>query len=200
MNIYHFIYKTISDSGKYYIGRHSTKNLNDGYFGSGKWIRSLKNKSNLKREIIEFCEESDLLKKEKQYLLENVGKPNCMNFNLSPVGFSSGQLNPAHKQEEKERRSLRALGENNPSKRPEVREKMSLAQKGKNRPKWKMSEEGRKNISESRKGIKYSEEGKKKLSESRKRDYASGKRIHWQTLKKMREHAIISPYEIDTAD
>ena len=54
MNIYHFIYKTISDSGKYYIGRHSTKNLNDGYFGSGKWIRSLKNKSNLKREIIEF--------------------------------------------------------------------------------------------------------------------------------------------------
>jgi hypothetical protein len=53
-------------------------------------------------------------------------------------------------------------------------------------------------------GIKYStpvdsEEGKKKLSESRKRDYALGKRIHWQTLKKMREQAVISPYKIDSA-
>lgn len=28
-------------------------------------------------------------------------------------------------------------------------------------------------------------EGRKKLSESRKKEYASGKRIHWQTLKKL---------------
>lgn len=189
---YHFIYKTISSSGKYYIGRHSTKDVNDGYFGSGKWIRSLKDKSNLKREIIEFCEESELLEKEKQYLLEHVGKPNCMNFNISPVGFSSGNLNPAKTEKERIRRSIQHRGENNPAKRPEVREKMSLAQKGKSRPKWKMSEQGRKNVSEARKGIKYSEEGKRKLSESRKKDYASGKRIHWQTLKKMREQGIIS--------
>ena len=53
---------------------------------------------------------------------------------------------------------------------------MSLSQKGKIRPKWVMSEQGKKNISEARKGLKYSEEGKKKLSESRKRDYELGKR------------------------
>ena len=177
--MYHFIYKTKSKSGKYYIGRHSTIKLDDGYFGSGKWIRSIKDKFELTREIIEYCSEETLLDREQYYLSENVGKENCMNFNLSPVGFSSGALNPAHTQEEKKRRSLRALGDNNPTKRPEVRKKMSDSQKGRPSPqKGKpMSEEGRKNISKARKGIKYSEEGRKKLSESRKKDFALGKII-----------------------
>ena len=51
----HFIYKTIHISGKYYIGRHSTKNINDGYLGSGRWVKSIKEKSNLSREILEYC-------------------------------------------------------------------------------------------------------------------------------------------------
>jgi hypothetical protein len=174
--MYHFIYKTVTESGKYYIGRHSTEKLDDGYFGSGKWVRSIKDKSQLKREIIEYCSENNILEREQHYLNENVGKENCMNFNKSPVGFSTGELNPSHTPEEKKRRSERAKGDNNPAKRPEVREKMSFSQKGKSRPKWVMSEQGKKNVSEARKGIKYSEEGKKKLSESRKRDYDMGKR------------------------
>jgi hypothetical protein len=175
--MYHFIYKTSSTSGKYYIGRHSTKNLNDGYYGSGKWIRSLKDKSGLIREILEFCGEDRLLETEKKYLEEHVNKENCMNFNLSPVGFSSGSLNPAHTEKEKQRRSDFIRGDNNPAKRPEVREKMSNSQKGKSKPKWVMSEQGKKNISEARKGLKYSEEGKQKLSEARKKEYAEGKRV-----------------------
>jgi hypothetical protein len=197
MTIYHFIYKTTSKSGKYYIGRHSTKNINDKYFGSGKWVRSIKDKTELTREILEFCSEEELKDREQNYLNENVGKLNCMNFNLSPVGFSTGKLNPAHNPEEKERRSKSFKGDNNPAKRPEVRKKMSESQKGIERPKWKMSEEGKKNISESRKGIKYSEDGRKKLSESRKRDCESGKRdvpsfsgkTHTEESKKLlREH------------
>lgn len=176
--MYHFIYKTTSSSGKYYIGRHSTKKLDDNYFGSGKWIRSLKDKSDLIREILEFCKEDELKKIEQKYLQENVGKENCMNFNLNPVGFSSGELNPAKSVIERQRRSIRSLGENNPAKRPDVRKKMSESQKGK--PSLKkgicMSDQGRKNISESRKGLKLSDEGRKKLSESRLRDYAEGRR------------------------
>ena len=174
----HFIYKTTCSSGKYYIGRHSTTNVNDNYFGSGKWIRSIKDKSTLTREILEFCTDETLKQREEYYLKENVGKENCMNFNLNSVGFSSGHLNPAHSLTEKTKRSERAKGENNPSKRPEVRKKMSESQKGRpSRKKGiKMSEQARKNISDARVGLKMSNEGRKKLSESRLRDYADGTR------------------------
>lgn len=186
--MYHFIYKTTSTSGKYYIGRHSTKNLDDGYFGSGKWIRSLKDKSTLTREILLFCDESELKNNEKILLQENIGKEGCMNFNTSPVGFSSGLLNPAHREDVKKKATERATGDLNPAKRPEVRKKMSDSQKGRPSPQKgkQMSEQGKKNISAARVGLKISDEGRKKLSESRKRDYASGKRIHWQTLKKLK--------------
>ena len=176
--MYHFIYKTTSNSGKYYIGRHSTNNINDGYYGSGKWIRSLKNKSDLKREIIEYCKEDDIKKIEQSHLNEHVGKENCMNFNLSPVGFSSGLLNPSHSVSEKIRRKNVFLGDKNPAKRQEVRKKMSEAQKGRLSPNKgkKMSDDFKLKISNARKGLKYSEEGRKKLSESRKKDYAEGRR------------------------
>jgi hypothetical protein len=186
--MYHFIYKTTSESGKYYIGRHSTNNLEDGYFGSGKWIRSLKDKSTLTREILLFCDEAELKKHERMLLEQNVGKENCMNFNVSPVGFSSGILNPSHRNDIKKKASERISGDLNPSKRPEVRKKMSDSQKGRISPnKGKpMSEQGKKNISEARKGLKISDEGRKKLSDARKEEYASGRRIHWQTLKKIK--------------
>ena len=88
--MFHFIYKTYSSSGLYYYGRHTTDNLNDGYFGSGKWIRSIKDKSNLKRDIIFFCEtQEELLKKEKEYISKYINDPKCMNFNENSVGFSS---------------------------------------------------------------------------------------------------------------
>jgi hypothetical protein len=88
--MFHFIYKTYSSSGLYYYGRHTTDNLNDGYFGSGKWIRSIKDKSNLKRDIVFFCEtQEELLKKEEEYISKYINDPKCMNFNEKSVGFSS---------------------------------------------------------------------------------------------------------------
>lgn len=88
--MFHFIYKTYSSSGLYYYGRHTTKNINDGYFGSGKWIRSIKDKSTLKRDIILFCEnQEELFKKEEEYISMHINDPKCMNFNENSVGFSS---------------------------------------------------------------------------------------------------------------
>ena len=66
----HYIYKTTNLlNGKYYIGMHSTFNINDGYLGSGKrlWYSINKyGKQNHKIEIIEFCDNRDELKKKRR--------------------------------------------------------------------------------------------------------------------------------------
>jgi hypothetical protein len=101
----HFVYKTTHINGKYYIGRHSTENENDGYVGSGKWPSSIKDKSKLVREILEYAEDEASLKTlEGKYLREHFGKPNCMNMTSDPVGFNS---------------------DNNPMKNPEISKKIS---------------------------------------------------------------------------
>jgi hypothetical protein len=88
--MFHFVYKTYSSSGFYYYGRHSTSNIDDGYMGSGKWIKSVKDKSKLKRDIILFCESYDeLLIKEEEYINKHFKDPKCMNFNEKSTGFSS---------------------------------------------------------------------------------------------------------------
>jgi hypothetical protein len=88
--MHHFIYKISSSSGLYYYGRHSTENIDDGYYGSGKWIKSIKNKSKLKKEIVLFCSNfKHLLEMEKKYISENIDNPLCMNFNENSMGFSS---------------------------------------------------------------------------------------------------------------
>lgn len=90
MNKIHIIYKTTHSNGKYYIGRHSTDNLDDGYLGSGLWPRSIKDKSTLTREILEYANDIESLKElEKQYLSEHFGKPNCMNLTSDSIGWDS---------------------------------------------------------------------------------------------------------------
>ena len=86
----HFIYKTTHINGKYYIGRHSTENIEDGYIGSGKWPRSINDKSTLTREVLEYADNIEQLKiLEANYLTEHYGKDNCMNMTADPIGFNS---------------------------------------------------------------------------------------------------------------
>jgi hypothetical protein len=91
----HFIYKTTHCNGKYYIGRHSTKNLNDGYLGSGRWVTGIKDRASLTREIIDFVDnEETLLQREGELINEHFGKEGCMNLNPNPIGFAPNNLNP----------------------------------------------------------------------------------------------------------
>lgn len=102
---YHFLYKTTNlINNKYYYGIHSTKNLNDGYLGSGKYLKRSINKygkENFKIEIIEFVDSKEkLLELEKELITENLLlDKNCMN--LRPGGFggfsSSEQVENAKK-------------------------------------------------------------------------------------------------------
>lgn len=101
----HFIYRTKHTNGKYYIGRHSTNNINDGYIGSGRWPRSIKDKTKVKREILEYADnEEQLIQLEQKYLSEHFDKTNCMNMTSDPIGFNN---------------------ENNPMKKSEISEKIS---------------------------------------------------------------------------
>ncbi len=112
--IVHFIYQTSSPSGKFYRGRHSTTNIDDGYLGSGNWIKSIKNKSKLHREILEFARSfEELLVLEEKYIAEVINMPNNMNFNDKPTGWGTGDLNPARTPKERARRSKAKLGISN---------------------------------------------------------------------------------------
>lgn len=98
----HFIYKTTHKNGKYYIGRHSTTNIDDGYLGSGKWIRQIKQKKNLNREILEYAESfNHLINLENKYLSEHFGKTNCMNLSNNSTGAPIGISNPMKREEVK---------------------------------------------------------------------------------------------------
>lgn len=93
--MFHYVYKVTADSGKYYIGRHSTKNMDDGYLGSGKWARNCRKSGvSLTKEILTFCSDFDtLLDKEEEYIAEHFSNPLNMNFHISACGFGVGSTN-----------------------------------------------------------------------------------------------------------
>lgn len=87
---YHFVYKiTNLINQKYYIGVHSTDNLDDGYMGSGTAIKNAIEKygiENFKREIIEVVgsAEEKWLAEIKHVTLEVVRDENS--YNMAPGG------------------------------------------------------------------------------------------------------------------
>ena len=88
----HYLYKTTClVTGRWYIGMHSTNNLNDGYMGSGRRLRRSIRKygeSNHKKEILEFFDNRKLLiKTEKNAITNNmIGDPMCMNLMSGGTG------------------------------------------------------------------------------------------------------------------
>lgn len=87
---YHFIYRTTCLINKrFYIGMHSTDDLNDGYMGSGTrlWFSIRRyGKENHKIEILEFfSNRKALIEREKEIINEELIKDQmCMN--LQPGG------------------------------------------------------------------------------------------------------------------
>jgi len=98
---YHYIYKTTDlRNGNFYIGAHSTNDLNDGYLGSGTRLRRAikkhgKDKFNL--EILEYFDSRKLLM-ERESEIVNLGlikDEKCMN--LKPGGRGGFSIENARK-------------------------------------------------------------------------------------------------------
>lgn len=100
--MYHFTYMTSSPSGKYYVGRHSTSIIEDGYQGSGKWVKEYTNKEELKRQILQFYNTfDDLLIAEDKLIKYHFYNPNNMNFVVSSTGWGVGKYNWMHSEDGK---------------------------------------------------------------------------------------------------
>ena len=89
---YHFIYRTTNLlNEKFYVGMHSTDNLEDGYVGSGKRLGySIKKHGieNHKFEILEFMSSREELKKREAEVVneELLTDPLCMNLKFGGEG------------------------------------------------------------------------------------------------------------------
>lgn len=84
---FHYIYIVVRFDGKYYIGMHSTDNLEDGYFGSGKYLRRSINKHGIEKHtkhIIEFLPNRQALREREMELVneECLNDVLCMNLTL----------------------------------------------------------------------------------------------------------------------
>lgn len=106
----YFIYKiTNIINGRFYIGAHQTKNINDGYMGSGKALQAAYKKygiENFKKEILFYCnsvEEMYAVEKElvqpfrnnkKSYNIMEGGKGGFNSINeLGQNGSKKGVVN-----------------------------------------------------------------------------------------------------------
>jgi hypothetical protein len=99
---YHYIYKVICNiNKKYYIGMHSTSNLEDGYFGSGKVLKRSLNKHGKENHVIEILEwlpdRSSLKVREREIVNESLlSNPMCMNL---MIGGEGGKISDAQQKE-----------------------------------------------------------------------------------------------------
>jgi hypothetical protein len=96
---YHFIYKTTDTrNGNFYVGMHSTDNLNDGYIGSGLRLKKLiykHGKEIFKIEILEFLPDRESLKKREAEIVNSdlLKEEKCMNLK---EGGEGGFANEQH--------------------------------------------------------------------------------------------------------
>ncbi len=87
---HHYIYKTTClVTGKFYVGMHSTDDIDDGYLGSGKILGYSRKKygdENHKKEILEMCSSREALKLREREIVNEELLTDPLNINLKYGG------------------------------------------------------------------------------------------------------------------
>jgi hypothetical protein len=154
----HYLYKTTCViTGRYYIGMHSTTNIDDGYMGSGKRLGfSIKKhgKENHTKEILEFFDSRELLieGEKKAITSDMIADKMCMNLCAGGNGWNSNH-NKAFLEKLKNDEAFRA---NFSKKMSDIKKKACL------------TFEIIKNLNYDWTGKKHSDETKKLMSEKKK--------------------------------
>ncbi len=175
--MYYLLYEiTNLVNGKTYIGQHTTKNVDDGYMGSGMAIKAAikkYGKENFKKEILLYAKNEVALNFFEKALVTLEFIELDTNYNLREGGGNNKFSEEVKKKLSAARRGVkRSL---------ETRAKISAYQKGR-----KKSPETRAKISIARKGIKFSLETRAKMSALAKISPArKGKRHSAETKAKM---------------
>lgn len=181
---YHYIYKTTNKvTGKFYIGLHSTNNLNDGYMGSGKRLKYSLNKYGCENHVVEILEFSDsrdeLCEREKEIITEDLLSLSlCMNLALGG-GRGFDYINKRSEIQQKAQLAS-IISQKELRKDPAwVRKKYENTSKGQ----LKSYENGRKRLQPlDWTGRKHSEEAKLKMSNSRQGTMMGEKNSQFNTM------------------
>ncbi len=165
---YHYIYKTTNIiNNKIYIGKHSTSNLDDEYFGSGSLLKIAIKKygiENFKKEILRFFDTSEEALAYEKELVTKEFLNSSDTYNLT-TGGSGGWYAANEKYKEASLKNKRKAGSISLLKRwqdPFEREKML---KIKSETSKRMHKEGRAKIPDWT-GKKHKEESKSKIGQS----------------------------------
>jgi len=166
---YYTIYKiTHVPSGKFYVGRHVTTDLDDGYMGSGKYIKNAIEKygpKNFKKEYLYvFYDEYFMFLHEEAIVTEEFCKRKDT-YNIAPGGFGGGWT---------------YINSNLPNgmhgkRHSSSTKKMISERSGKSTP-------GFKGTQLNWTGRKHSEETKRKMSETLKKKSSGSKNSQYGTM------------------
>ena len=182
---YHYVYIiTNKINHKFYIGKHSTDDLDDGYMGSGIAINKAIQKygiENFSKRILCFCDSAEDAYKVEEFLVTDnlIKRDDCYNMMVG-----GGRAAPILKGE-KNGMYGKHLSEETKKKLSEAHKGLISGHKGMHH-----SEETKKKISEANKGKllgdnnpmygkHHSEEIRKKISEARKGKYQT--KYKWLT-------------------
>lgn len=156
---YYYTYKITCTEGSlkdyFYLGKHITSNLDDGYKGSGKIINDYYKKypNGYNIEILNFYNNKDELATAERALIEQyIGGKYCLN--LTRGGAGGGAFGRKDSEETKRKRNASLKGK---------RKGCEPWNKGK-----KMTTEFSKKVSEGKTGKPLSDEHKQKISQSSK--------------------------------